>query len=259
MKKGPVVSIVMPAYNASAFIAESIQSVQKQTFNSWELLVIDDSSTDNTLRIIKDFAQRDHRIRVHSLPVNQGAGFARNIGIKASKGDYISFLDADDLWKPHKLQTQLNFMKKHGVAVSYSSYELMEENGKSLNQKVQALKELSYSKLLRANYVGNLTGMYCSGEIGKIYSPPIRKRQDWGLWLKAVEKAGIAKGITEPLAKYRVRKGSISGNKWKMLQYNYKVYRKVLNYSAVKSSYWFSQFLYEQFFVKSKQTVPLDK
>lgn len=259
MKKVPVVSIVMPAYNASAFIAESIFSVQEQTFDSWELLIIDDASTDNTLNIIKDFAQRDHRIIVHSLPVNQGAGFARNIGIKASKGNYISFLDADDLWKPHKVRTQLDFMKKNGVAVSFSSYELMEENGTSLNQKVQALEELSFSKLLRANYVGNLTGMYCSGEIGKIYSPPIRKRQDWGLWLKAVEKAGIAKGIIEPLAKYRVRKGSISGNKWEMLQYNYKVYRKVLHFSAAKSSYWFSQFLYEQFFVKSKQIVPLDK
>ena len=259
MKKVPVVSIVMPAYNSSAFIAESIKTVQEQTYTSWELLVIDDASIDDTLHIIEDFAQQDNRIMIHSLPVNQGAGFARNIGIKASTGDYISFLDADDLWKPHKLQTQLNFMKEHGVAVSYSSYELMDESGRSKHQMVQALEELRFSKLLRANYVGNLTGMYCSREIGKIYSPPIRKRQDWGLWLKAVEKAGVAKGITEPLAKYRIRKNSISGNKWEMLKYNYKVYRKVLNYSDVKSSYWFAQFLYEQFFVKSKQIVPLKK
>ncbi len=259
MKNSPVVSIVMPAYDASKFISESIDSVRSQTFKDWELLIIDDASKDETDRVVKEYMEQDSRINLHSLPVNQGTGFARNIGIKASEGEYIAFLDADDLWKPHKLRAQLDFMKDQNLSMSYSSYELMDEEGRSLQEMVKSLEKLTFSKLLCANYVGNLTGMYNVKELGKIYCPPIRKRQDWAMWLQALKNAGEAKGILEPLAVYRLRKGSISANKQEMLQYNYKVYRKVLKFSAVKSSYWISRFLYEQFFVKSKQRVPLKK
>ena len=251
--KNSLVSIIMPAYNAEGFISESIQSVQQQTHENWELLVIDDASTDRTLELIGQFQSKDHRIRLHPLPTNQGAGFARNIGIKASKGDYISFLDADDLWKPRKLQQQLQFMEKEGAQVCYSSYDLMSEEGATLNKTVEALQKLPFKKLLRANYVGNLTGIYSARELGKIYCPLIRKRQDWGLWLLAVRKAGGAKGMKEPLAVYRVRQNSISRNKWEMLGYNYKVYREVLGFPALKSGLWMLLFLYEQFFVKRKQ------
>lgn len=254
-----MVSIVMPAYDASRFIAESIDSVRSQTYEDWELLIIDDASKDQTDEIVKQYLEQDSRIKLYPLPVNQGAGFARNIGIKASEGKYICFLDADDLWTPPKLQKQLDFMTKNNLLVSYSSYELINEDGNSTNQIVEALETLSFAKLLRANYVGNLTGMYNSEVLGKIYCPPIRKRQDWAMWLQALKKAGTAKGILEPLAKYRVRKDSISANKQEMLEYNYKVYRKVLKFSTVKSSYWITRFLYEQFFVKSKQLVPLKK
>ncbi|GAB2762627.1 glycosyltransferase family 2 protein [Salinimicrobium soli] len=250
-----LVSVIMPAYNSAAFIAESIDSVRQQTHENWELLVIDDASDDETVRVVKALQEHDNRIKLHQLPNNQGAGFARNIGIKASKGDYISFLDADDLWMPKKLSVQLEFMKKNDAEVCYSSYELVDEEGQRLHKKVEALEKLRFKKLLRANYVGNLTGIYHSGSLGKIYCPLIRKRQDWGLWLLAVKKAGGAKGIEESLAKYRVRKGSISGNKLEMLGYNYSVYRKILNYSAPKSAFLMLLFLWEQFFVKSKQTV----
>ncbi|WP_424492823.1 glycosyltransferase family 2 protein [Salinimicrobium sp. GXAS 041] len=257
MKNSPVVSIVMPAYDASKFISESIDSVRAQTFADWELIIIDDASKDETNHLVKEYVQQDQRIKLHTLPVNQGAGFARNIGIKASEGDFISFLDADDLWKPHKLQAQLDFMRNHKLSMCYSSYELMDEEGRSLQEMVKALEKLTFSKLLKANYVGNLTGIYNAKELGKIYCPPIRKRQDWAMWLQTLKKAGEAKGILEPLATYRMRRGSISANKQEMLQYNYKVYRKVLKFSALKSSYWISRFLYEQFFVKSKQLVKL--
>ncbi|MGB7842041.1 MAG: glycosyltransferase family 2 protein [Salinimicrobium sp.] len=255
--KNSLVSIVMPAYNAEAFISESIKSVRQQTHENWELLIIDDASKDSTLEIIEQFQSRDHRIRLHPLPTNQGAGFARNIGIKASRGDFIAFLDADDLWKPEKLEMQLEFMRNEKVEVCYSSYELMSEDSNPLNKTVNALENLPFRKLLRANYIGNLTGIYNSGKLGKIYCPLIRKRQDWGLWLLAVRKAGGAKGIKEPLANYRVRKNSISRNKWEMLGYNYKVYHKVLGFSTLKSCFWMLLFLWEQFFVKSRQTQAL--
>ena len=247
----------MPAHNAEAFISESISSVQQQTHTNWELLVIDDASHDQTVQIVEKFQATDERIKLYPLPANQGAGFARNIGIKASEGDFIAFLDADDLWKSEKLETQLKFMESNNAEVCYSSYELINEQGSSLGKKVVALENLPFSKLLKANYVGNLTGIYNRSALGKVYCPLIRKRQDWGLWLLAVKKAGGAKGITQPLASYRIRKHSISGNKWEMLGYNYKVYRKVLGFSAVKSAFWMLLFLWEQFMVKSRQTVAL--
>jgi teichuronic acid biosynthesis glycosyltransferase TuaG len=250
-----LVSVIMPAHNAATFIAESIESVRRQSHSDWELLIIDDHSRDQTVKVVKEIQQKDSRIKLHELPANQGAGFARNIGIKAAKGEFISFLDADDLWEPEKLEIQLEFMKKNRVDVCYSSYELIDEQGDDLRKKVVALPKLSFKKLRKANYVGNLTGIYNAKTLGKIYCPLIRKRQDWGLWLLAVQKAGGAEGIQKSLAKYRVRKGSISGNKLEMLGYNYRVYRKVLNYSAPKSAFLMLLFLWEQFFVKSRQTV----
>ena len=257
MNKKALVSVIMPAYNAAGFIAESIRSVQQQSFEDWELLVIDDASRDGTSEIVEALRAEDPRIKLHILPANQGAGFSRNIGIKAATGDYISFLDADDLWKRHKLQTQLDLMEKEDVEVCFSSYELIDEQGKSVQKQIKALEFLPFKKLKKANYIGNLTGMYNAAKLGKIYCPLIRKRQDWGLWLLAVEKAGFAKGIQEPLAIYRERENSISGNKIEMLQYNYRVYREVLEYSSVKSLFWMLLFLWEQLLVKQRQKVAL--
>lgn len=258
MNEKPIVSIVMPAHNAGDFISKSISSVLDQNFQNWELLVIDDASGDNTIQIVEGFMAHDGRIKLHPLPTNQGAGFARNIGIKASKGDYISFLDADDLWLPQKLETQLQFMEENKVEVCFASYELIDEEGSSKKEKIEALENLPFKKLLKANYIGNLTGIYNARNLGKVYCPLIRKRQDWGLWLLAVKKAGAAKGIKEPLAQYRIRKQSISGNKWEMLGYNYKVYRKVLKFSTVKSSFYMMLFLLEHFLVKSRQRTRLE-
>lgn len=257
MNKSPLVSIVMPAYNSAAFIVESIRSVQEQSYSNWELLVIDDASQDETVEMVQELVQNDSRIRLHSLPANQGAGFARNIGIKAAEGEFICFLDSDDLWKSEKLEQQLEFMKKHGADVCYSSYELIHEDGSPVYKMIKALKELPFKKLLKANYIGNLTGIYNAKKLGKVYCPLIRKRQDWGLWLLATKKAGAARGVSQPLAYYRVRKQSISGNKWEMLKYNYKIYREVLGFSAMKSAFKMLLFLWEQFFVKSRQKVSL--
>ena len=257
MNKKALVSVIMPAYNAAGYIAESIRSVQQQSFEDWELLVIDDASKDGTSEIVEALRAEDSRIKLHVLPTNQGAGFSRNIGIKAATGDYISFLDADDLWKPHKIQTQLDLMKNENVQVCFSSYELIDERGKSLQKQIKALQFLPFKKLKKANYIGNLTGMYNASELGKIFCPLIRKRQDWGLWLLAVEKAGFAKGIEEPLAIYRERENSISGDKIEMLQYNYRVYREVLKYSSVKSLFWMLLFLWEQLLIKQRQKVDL--
>ncbi|AUC82936.1 glycosyltransferase family 2 protein [Lacinutrix sp. Bg11-31] len=255
-----LVSIITPLYNAEAFISETIRSILNQTYTNWELLLIDDCSTDNTISIINDFIFENQNITVVKNETNQGTAISRNKGIMAAKGDYIAFLDADDLWKPQKLEKQIAFMENENCDVCFSSYEQIDENGKPLNKLVNALPSLTYKKYLKSNYIGNLTGVYNAKTLGKITSPNLRKRQDWLLWLSAIKTSGKpARSVQESLAFYRVRNNSISSNKIELLKHNYWVYKKGLGFSAVKSMYCMLVFLWEHFFVKSKQTVTLHK
>ena len=253
MDNNGLVSVIMPAYNSAAFISESIQSVLTQSYQNWELLVIDDASSDSTKMIVQQFAEEDSRIQLLVNSTNKGTHHTRNKGIKVAQGDFIAFLDADDQWKPEKLKKQLDLLSKENKPACFSSYELISEDGENLNKKIQALPVLTYEKLLKANYVGNLTGIYSAKALGKIYCPEISKRQDWALWLKVIEKGGPLQGIQESLAIYRVRKDSISGNKVEMLKYNFNVYHKILGYDLFTSLWKMIVFLNEQFFVKSKQ------
>lgn len=253
MKDHGLVSVIMPAYNSEAFISEAIQSVIYQTYTNWELFVIDDASSDSTPQIIQEFSNTDDRIHFFKNVSNKGTHEARNKGIEAAKGDFIAFLDADDQWKPEKLQKQLEIISAENLPACFSSYDLISENGRPLGRKVEALPVLTYEKLLKANYVGNLTGIYNVQVLGKIYCPEIRKRQDWALWLKVIEEGGPMDGISESLAIYRVRKNSISTNKLEMLKYNFRVYHQVLGYGFFTSIWRMFIFLNEQFFVKSKQ------
>ena len=255
MEESPLVSVIMPAYNSADFIAEAIQSVLNQTYFNWELLIIDDASIDSTVQIIKKYVSTDSRIQLFQNKTNSGTGISRNIGIKAAQGSFISFLDSDDLWLPEKLEIQLEFMKNHNLDMTYSSYYLINESGKELFKKIEALPILSYKRLLKSNYVGNLTGIYRVKKLGKIYSPTLRKRQDWALWLTILKEVESTKGILEPLAKYRIRENSISNNKTSLLKYNYLIYREFLKYSKLKSLFKMGVFLKEHFFIKKKQVV----
>ena len=255
MEESPLVSVIMPAYNSANFIAEAIQSVLQQTYLYWELLIIDDSSEDSTVQIIEKFILADPRIQLFQNKTNHGAGVSRNIGIKAAQGSFIAFLDADDLWLTKKLEIQLEFMKSHDLDMTFSSYYLINESGHELHKKIQALPILTYKKLLKSNYVGNLTGIYKVEKLGKIYSPTLRKRQDWALWLSILKRVESTKGIIEPLAKYRIRENSISNNKSSLLKYNYLIYREFLKYNKLKSLVKMGVFLKEHFFVKKKQEV----
>ncbi|MFD1094497.1 glycosyltransferase family 2 protein [Salegentibacter chungangensis] len=253
MNKNPaLVSVIMPAFNSAGYISGSVRSVLEQTYSDLELIIVDDASTDATLATIQGLAAEDSRLRIIRNKSNEGAGISRNKGIEAARGAFIAFLDDDDLWKPEKLEKQLKFMQESQVKVCFSSYELISEKGEKLNRQVEALPFLTYNKLLKSNYVGNLTGIYNAGELGKIYAPEIRKRQDWGLWLEAVKKAGEARSIKEPLALYRVRRNSISGNKIEMLRYNFNIYHKVLGFGFFKSIRCMLMFLKEHFFVKKR-------
>ena len=249
-----LVSIITPMFNSEAFIVDTINSITAQTYTNWELLLIDDKSSDQTIEIAHRFIKKYPNIKLLQNEVNSGAAISRNKGIMAATGDYIAFLDADDLWKPEKLEKQVAFMQTNNCDVCFSSYEQINEQGKLLNKLVVALPILSYNKYLKSNYIGNLTGVYNSKTLGKIVSRNLRKRQDWLLWLTAIKTSGKpALGIQESLAYYRIRENSISSNKINLLKYNYAVYKKGLGFSTVKSLFYMLVFLKEHFFVKSKQ------
>ena len=253
-----LVSIITPLYNSEAFIEGTINSILSQTYTNWELFLIDDFSTDSTVQIANTFANTYPNIIVLKNKTNCGAAVSRNKGINAAKGNFIAFLDADDLWKPNKLEVQIKFMLTNNCEVSYSSYEQIDEAGRPLNKLVKALPRLTYNKYLKTNYIGNLTGMYNAKTLGKITAPNLRKRQDWLLWLSAIKKSSKpALGIQESLAYYRIRPDSISSNKLALLKYNYWVYKKGLGFSTLKSLYRMLIFVREQLFVKSKLIVSI--
>lgn len=249
------VSVIMPAYNSGKFIGEAIDSVIAQTYPNWELIIVDDASTDNTTEIIRNRKSSDKRIQLFQNSKNYGTQHARNRAIEEATGRFIAFLDADDLWLPGKLEIQLKTLRNNNLAGCFSSYDLIDEKSEAVAKQIRALPELSYRKLLKANYVGNLTGIYNAEKIGKVFCPDIAKRQDWALWLEVIRRGGPLKGIQKSLAKYRLRKGSISKNKMEMLRYNFNIYHKVLGFGFAHSFWRMLIFLREQFFVKSKQEV----
>lgn len=254
----PLVSVITPIYNSQNFIEQTIQSVINQTYSNWELWLIDDCSSDASLNIVASYVSKYSNIKLLKNQINSGAAISRNKGISQAKGDYIAFLDADDLWKPNKLEVQVAFMQANNCDVCYTSYEQIDETGQSLHKLVKALPSLTYQKYLKTNYIGNLTGMYNVKTLGKITAPNLRKRQDWLLWLSAIKTSGEeALGVQQSLAYYRVRKDSMSANKFELLKHNYWVYKKGLGFSTIKSLYRMLIFIREQFFVKSKLIVSI--
>lgn len=234
----PLVSIITPAYNSADLIAETIESILAQTFTDWELLITDDCSKDNTVEIVKSYAEKDSRIKLFQLEKNGGGGVARNNSIAQAQGRYIAFCDSDDCWYPTKLEKQLAFMQQQDCALSYSSYMTCDERG-TINGIIVAPNTVTYKSSLKDNKIACLTGMYDSEKVGKVFLPLIRKRQDWGLWIKVLSKCQKAEGIKEPLALYRLREGSISSNKFDLIKYNVGLYQEVLGWSKLRAFLFF--------------------
>ncbi len=230
-----LVSIITPSYNSAQFVGQMIESVQAQTYTNWELLITDDCSTDNSYAIIRRYARNDNRIKPFRLLQNSGAGVARNESIKRARGRYIAFCDSDDMWKPNKLERQIEFMRDNEYPFCYSSYDVVSETGEQTGY-IKCRGTLSYASLIRSNEIGCLTSIYDAEKLGKMYMPTIRKRQDWGLWLSIIKRCKTAHGVAESLAIYRNRQGSISSNKMEMLKYNYKLYNEVEGFSKFSSA-----------------------
>ncbi len=231
-----MVSVVMPAYNCGGFIAESIASVQAQTHTNWELLVADDCSTDNTTQVVEAISAADPRVKYLRLEKNSGAAAARNLAIENAAGRYIAFLDSDDLWYPQKLEKQLDFMQKKGSAFSCTAYDCIKENGEKTSRKVVPFKKADYNLcLFYGCCIGNSTAMYDCEKHGKFFVPPIRKRNDFALWLQVLKKEKYVHGLQEVLASYRNRKESLSKNKLGLFKYHWQLYREIEGMNVFKS------------------------
>ena len=247
-----LVSIITPSFNSEKFIAGTIQSVQNQTYQNWEMIIVDDCSTDKTVSIAEYIANNDNRITVYKLDKNSGTGIARNTGLEKASGKYIAFLDADDLWKPNKLEIQINFLRNNNLPFTFSFYDCINEQGIELNKRVEAPRNLAYRQLFFCNYVGNLTGIYDANYFGKIAISSIRKRQDWMLWLTILKKVKSAKPIPESLAFYRIRENSISASKVNLVKHNFAVYRRFHGYNLVLSLLCMTGFLFTQLLIKPR-------
>lgn len=244
------VSIVTPLYNAEKFIESTIKSVIAQSYQSWEMIVVDDCSKDNGPKIVEKYAKTDERIKLIRLSQNGGGAVARNRAIEEAEGRYIAFLDSDDLWHPEKLIKQIKFMEENNYDFTYTWYEKMDEEGKRLNEVVRSKDKVNYRELLKSNQIGCLAAMYNQEKLGKIYMPLIRKRQDYALWLQVLKKTKSGYCLKENLAQYRIVSGSISSNKVNLIKFNWKLFRDVEEMGVFKSSYYLAWNIFIKLFLK---------
>jgi teichuronic acid biosynthesis glycosyltransferase TuaG len=219
-----MVSIITPVYNCEKFIKECIQSVLNQTFKDWELILIDDFSSDSSRSIINEYINLDSRIKAYYFDENVGAGITRNKGIEISTRRFIAFLDSDDYWQKDKLKIQIDFMIQKNIEFSYTNFFELDKKD-NVKKVILQPRSISYYTLLFNNYIKTLTAIYDTKRIGKVYMPSYRKRQDWGLWFNILEKTNKAYCLSQPLAYYRTSNSSLSKNKLLLVKENFNFYK----------------------------------
>ena len=230
-----LVSIIMPSYNTADYISESIKSVQAQGYSNWELIIVDDCSTDNTDDVVKPFLV-DSRIRYLKNERNSGAAVSRNRALREAKGRWIAFLDSDDLWAPEKLEKQIEFMKKNGYSFSYTNYEEIDMAGQKTGVKITGPKKITKTGMFNYCWPGCLTVMYDAEKVGLIQIADIKKNNDYAMWLKVCKKADCYL-LDKELALYRKgRVGSVSTqNLVVMIKWHYKLFREAEKKGIIKS------------------------
>lgn len=237
-----LVSIIVPVYNVEKFIPQTVGSVLAQTYPHWELLLVEDGSTDNSAGVIADLIREkgDGRIRLIRQPSNQGAARARNRGVEEARGRYISYLDADDLWAPEKLEKQLGFMDKKQAAFSFTGYEFADENGVGLGKIVRVPEALSYRQALSNTTIFTTTVMFDTERISKeLLMMPEIKSEDTALWWKVLRTGYIAYGLDDNLARYRRSGRTLSSNKLEAVRRIWNLYRKAEGLSLIRSMWHF--------------------
>lgn len=234
----PLVSVITPTYNSEKYIRTVYSCLLNQTCSDWEWLVTDDSSIDDTPKILRQLAKNDSRLKLKVLEFNSGAAVARNFAIENASGRFIAFLDADDEWLPEKLEKQIFFMIENKYSFTHCWYQPIDNQGNKIGPVLKAPRKMNYYDMLKFNQVGCLTAVYDTQKLGKVYMPSIRKRQDYGLWLNLLKKTPYVYCLPECMAQYRNAPGSISSNKFEMLKYHWHLFREIEKFSLAKSIYY---------------------
>lgn len=234
----PTVSIITPAYNCVKTITETYESIKKQSFKSWEWIVVEDCSSDNSFQVINELAKHNPKVVVLRTEKNSGAAIARNLGIEKAKGKYIAFLDSDDLWKENKLEKQIEFMQSNNFAFTFTDYDLLFDDGRVKSHTTKK-NTIDYKSLLRRNDIGCLTVIYDKDLVGKVFMPTdCEKREDHGAWLDITRNGCLAHRLSESLSVYRIGSSTVSSNKYKMMKYQYRVYRNHEKFGPLKSAWY---------------------
>lgn len=237
-----MVSIVVPVYNAERFVAETIENILQQEYQNWELILVDDCSTDKSAKIINEYTLKDGRIHYFRNKENSGAAVTRNNGIDRANGRYICFIDADDKWKNEKLNKQIKFMQEKDCAFSFTSYEFADSNCIPNGKKVIVPKTITYKQALKNTTIWTSTVMFDMSKLTKedIYMPNVRRGQDTATWWKVLKKIDVAYGLNEVLSYYRRDSSSLSANKWVALKRTWNLYRNVEGLGFAASVYNFT-------------------
>lgn len=233
-----MVSIIMPSFNCGRFVEETIRSVQAQTYDNWELLFVDDRSTDDTMAIVMALKEKDSRIQVYENARNCGAAVSRNVALRHAKGRWIAFLDSDDLWEPTKLEKQIAFMKDNGYAFSYTDYQEIDEDSNETGVYVSGPKHITKKGMFAFCWPGCLTVMFDREKVGLVQVADIKKNNDYAIWLKVCKKVDCYL-LDECLAKYRRgRSGSISSHGYTtLIKWHYKLFRDAEKMNSVSSAF----------------------
>lgn len=237
--KDNLVSIITPVYNAKDYLSEAIESVINQSWNNWELILIDDCSDDGSDELIRQYMKDDDRIVYIRMEENSGAAKTRNIGLEKANGRYIAFLDSDDVWKPKKLEMQLDLMKKINSPFVFTSYRYMLSDSSPTDKVARAPKKINYEGLLKNTIIGCSTVLIDREIVGDFRMTNVRKGQDTATWLKLLKKVEFAHGIYDDLVDYRISSTSLSHNKWGAIKRTWNTYRNIEKLSFIKSCYVF--------------------
>ena len=233
-----LVSIITPSYNTAGFIAETIRSVQSQTYPNWEMIIIDDCSSDNTDEVVKPFLADDKRIKYLKNERNSGAAISRNKALRMAQGKWVAFLDSDDLWLPEKLERQLKFMVENGYHFSYHGYEEIDENSQKLGVRVCGIKKVTHIGMYICCWPGCLTVIYDAEFIGLIQGVNLKKNNDVPMWFEITKKAD-AYFYDEYMAFYRRRKGSITPlSKWSRIKHHYLLFQGATDMGTIGAALW---------------------
>ena len=242
-----LVCIITPTFNSANFIAETIKSVQNQSYSNWEMILIDDGSIDNTEEIILSLIENDTRIQFYKLNQNSGPAVARNKGIEKATGTYMTFIDADDIWFPKFIETSIKTIQETGIPFVFSSYKRSNEMLEFVYSDFIVPPKVTYTDILKSNSISCLTAFLDIKSLGKKYMPLIRKRQDMGLWLQYLKGIPFAYGIQDTQAIYRIRENSLSRKKSDLIKYQWQFYREVEKLTILQSTYYMLHWMYKGF------------